>query len=316
MVDDTVVGFGMHHLIVVADKGMMNGDTIARVRLLHNGCVMSYSVRGGDQQFKDYVLDEQGYIELRDSKGALVSKHKSRYTPREIWVTTAEGKRKKCIINEQQIIIYSDAYARWAKKERQKAMTKAGKQIWSLSKDAKANSYGAAKYIKKVPYDRSTGECIDDSDYMIVLDEERIAEEEQLDVYYVICTNVIGLTVQQKPFKERCRYTPDGFFQLNREVTDDDIIDMYKGLWRIEETFKVTKSELKTRPVYLSTETHIRAHFLICFVTLPLMRLLEFRLDWRCLASAIQQALSSACGTSFEDNLYVFDYYDKVMEDI
>lgn len=316
ILDDTVVGFGMHHLIVVADKGMMSGDNIARIRLLHNGYVMSYSVRSADRQFKDYVLEEAGYTEICDGEGHLVSKHKSRYTPREIWVTTEEGKRTKTIVNERQIIIYSDAYARRAKKERQKAVTKAGKQIWALSKDAKPGNYGAAKYIKKVPYDKETGECAEDGDYMIFLDEERIAEEEQLDGYYVICTNVIGLTSQQKPFAGRCRYTSDGFFQLNREVTDDDIIGMYKGLWRIEETFKVTKSELKARPVFLSTDTHIRAHFLTCFVTLLLMRLLEFRLDWRHSASVIQQALSSACGTRFEDNLYVFDYYDDVLEDV
>lgn len=316
MLDDTVVGFGMHHLIVVADKGMMSGDNIARIRLLHNGYVISYSVRGADQKFKDYVLDEKGYTEVHDDEGQLVSKHKSRYAPREIWVTTTEGKRKKTLVNERQIIIYSDAYARRAGKEREKAVNKAGKQIWSLSKDAKPSNYGSAKYIKKVPYDRETGECTDNSDYMVFLDEERIAEEEQLDGYYVICTNVIGLAPQQKPFKGRCRYTHDGFFQLNREVTDEDIIGMYKGLWRIEETFKVTKSELKTRPVFLSTETHIRAHFLICFVTLLLMRLLEYRLNWRHSASALQQALSSACGTRLEDNLYVFDHYDEVLEDV
>ena len=66
----------------------------------------------------------------------------------------------------------------------------------------------------------------------------------------------------------------DGYFQLNRVVTDQDILDMYKGLWRIEETFKVTKSELKARPVFLSTNTHIRAHFLICFVTLVEWRII------------------------------------------
>jgi transposase len=316
MLDDTVIGFGMHHLIVVADKGMMSGDNIARIRLLRNGYVISYSVRGSDQQFKDYVLDEQGYTEICDSEGHLVSKHKSRYSPREIWVTTADGKRKKSIVNERQIIIYSEAYARRAKKERQKAINKAGKQIWSLSKDAKPSNYGAAKYIKKVPYDRETGEWMDESEYMVFIDEERIAEEEQLDGYYVICTNVIGLAPQQKPFNKRYRYTSDGFFQLNKRVTDDDVIGMYKGLWRIEETFKVTKSDLKTRPVYVSKETHIRAHFLVCFVTLLLMRLLEFRMDWSHSSSAIQQALSSASGTIFEDNMYVFDYYDDVLEDV
>ena len=316
MLDDTVVGFGMHHLIVVADKGMMSGDNIARIRLMHNGYVMSYSVRGADRQFKDYVLDEQGYTEIRDDEGFLVSKHKSRYAPREIWVTTDEGKRKKSIVNERQIIIYSDVYARRAAKEREKAVNKAGKQIWALSRDAMPSTHGAARYLKKVPYDRETGECRADGEYKVLLDEERIAEEQQFDGYYVICTNVTGLSSRQKPFKGRCRYTSDGFFQLNREVTDQDIIGMYKGLWRIEETFKVTKSELKARPVFLSTETHIRSHFLICFVSLLLLRLLEFRMDWRHSASVIQKALACASGTLIEDNLYVFDYYDEILQDV
>jgi len=95
MLDDTVVGFGMHHLIVVADKGMMSGDNIVQIRLLHNGYVMSYSVRGADRQFKDYVLDEAGYTENYDREGHLVSKHKSRFAPREIWVTTDEGVSRK-----------------------------------------------------------------------------------------------------------------------------------------------------------------------------------------------------------------------------
>jgi len=103
---------------------------------------------------------------------------------------------------------------------------------------------------------------------------------------------------------------------LNKEVTDEDIITIYKGLWRIEESFKVTQSELKARPVFVSTEQHIRAHFLICFVALLLIRLLDVRLRWKHSASAIQQALSSACGTKLEDNFYVFDYYDAVLEDL
>ncbi len=148
------------------------------------------------------------------------------------------------------------------------------------------------------------------------LDEQKIKDDERLDGYYVICTNVIGLDEGQKPFKQRFRYTRDGFFQLNRSVSDDEILEMYKGLWRIEQTFKVTKSELKARPVFVSTRQHIRAHFFTCFVTLLLMRLLEYRLNWRHSSGAIQESLSRACGSKMEDNLYVFDYYDQVLSDI
>ena len=57
------------------------------------------------------------------------------------------------------------------------------------------------------------------------------------------------------------------------ETSDDEIIDMYRGLWRIEESFKVTKSELEARLVYVWTKEHIEAHFLTCFVALTIARI-------------------------------------------
>ena len=62
------------------------------------------------------------------------------------------------------------------------------------------------------------------------------------------------------------------------DKTDEEIIDIYRQLWRIEETFKITKSELEARPVYVSRKEHIEAHFLICFIALVLVRLLQERL--------------------------------------
>ena len=59
--------------------------------------------------------------------------------------------------------------------------------------------------------------------------------------------------------------------------TDSEIIDIYRGLWRIEETFKVTKSELDDRPVYVSTKEHLEAHFLTCYLALVLCRVLQHK---------------------------------------
>ncbi len=316
MLDDTVIGLGMHHLIVVADKGMMSGDNIAKIRLQHNGYVFSYSVRSADKQFKAYVLEDQGYADTFDSKGELVSRMKSRIAPRSIWVTDERGKTVSTIINERQIVIYSAKYAKKARKDRQKVIAKASRRIWSFSKDANTSRYGSAKYLQKVPVDTKTGEFKPDIDYVTVLDDQQIAEDERLDGYYVICTNVIGRTEGERPFKHPFRYTRDGFFQLNRSVSDHEILSMYQGLWRIEQTFKVPKSELKARPVFVSTEQHIRAHFLICFVSLLLIRLLEYRMNWRHSSGAIQESLSKACGSKLEENLYVFDYFDQVLADI
>ncbi|MDD4761119.1 MAG: transposase [Bacteroidaceae bacterium] len=61
------------------------------------------------------------------------------------------------------------------------------------------------------------------------------------------------------------------------EENDDRIIEIYRGLWKIEEAFKVTKSDLEARPVFVSTKEHIEAHFLTCFVALTIARILEMK---------------------------------------
>ena len=98
--------------------------------------------------------------------------------------------------------------------------------------------------------------------------------------------------------------------------TDDEIIEIYRGLWKIEESFKITKSDLESRPVYLSLEDRIQAHFLICFVALTIARILEFRLDNVYSVTRIIESLSRVCGSRLEENWYVFDYADEITEAI
>ena len=96
------------------------------------------------------------------------------------------------------------------------------------------------------------------------------------------------------------------------ETSDDEIIDMYRGLWRIEESFKVTKSELEARPVYVWTKEHIEAHFLTCFVALTIARILERKYS----IGTILGSLSKAKCSLIQQNYYLFDYYDEVLKDI
>jgi transposase len=319
MLDGTILDLGLHHRIVVADKGMMSGDNVARILLAHNGYVISDSLRGSTKSMKDWALKDDlkdGFVKSYDKDGKIIFMHKERYHPRIISVTTKDGKKENVQINERQVVIYSAKYAARAKVQRQKALEKAETRVMSMSKDAKASNYGSAKYIKKVPLNEDTGELEMDRRYITLLDEKRIAEEELLDGYYLIRTNVIGLRKDEALMKQRCQFTDDGFLKLNRSVTELDILEMYRGLWKIEETFKVTKSLLKARPVYVSTESHIRSHFLICFVSLLLMRILEHRMEWKHSAAEIQRTLRAASGTKAGDNLYIFDHYDEVLQDI
>lgn len=100
------------------------------------------------------------------------------------------------------------------------------------------------------------------------------------------------------------------------EASDDEIIDMYRGLWRIEESFKVTKSELEARPVYVWTKEHIEAHFLTCFVALTIARILENKLEHKYSVGTILESFSKAECSLVQQNYYLFDYYDELLKDI
>ena len=70
-------------------------------------------------------------------------------------------------------------------------------------------------------------------------------------------------------------------FLFKKDLSDKEIRDIYSGLWKIEETFKITKSDLKTRPVYVWTKEHIEAHFLTCFISLVILRLLQQKTNYK-----------------------------------
>jgi len=85
-----------------------------------------------------------------------------------------------------------------------------------------------------------------------------------------------------------------------------------RGLWRIEESFRVTKSDFEARPVYLSRHERIKVHFLICFVALVIARLLQRRLGGKFSIASIAGSLSKASCTRLEENWYVQDYSDGI----
>lgn len=279
--------YNLGRIIIVADRGMMAGDNIRKILLDKNGYVLSHSIRGANSAFKDYVLEEDGYHSAENGGFKI----KSRIYPREITVTTLQGKKKKVRIDEKQVVFYSEKYAEKAKSDRKSAVEKAMRLVSSPAAYNRATTHGAAKYIKDLTFSPDSGEVLQDTEHMLVFDEDKLSEEEKYDGYYAIVTSELG-------------------------VEDDKIIEMYRGLWRIEESFKITKSDLETRPVYLSRQDHIEAHFLICFVALVIARLLEKKLDHRHAVTKILESLRRCSCSRLEQNLYLFDYYDEVLSDL
>ena len=279
--------FNLGRVISVADKGMTTGDNIWYTinTPAHDGYVFSMSIRGAEKSMKEYVLDNDGYVWLGKEY-----KRKSRKYPRTIQVTSTSGKKIKKQVDEKQVVFWSEKYAKRAKAEREATLAKARDLAANPGSYTRATSYGAAKYVKKVDYDKDTGEILTASS-ILDIDEDLIREEEALDGYYMLLTSEM-------------------------DTPDDKIIDMYRGLWRIEESFKITKSELEARPVYVWTREHIEAHFLTCFVALTISRILEMKLEHKYSTGRIIDSLSRAECSLLQQNYYVFDYYDEVLKDI
>lgn len=286
--------FSMKRIVVVGDKAMNCSDNICALVAREDGYVFSKSVRGGSEELKEWACDGRGYKQVGED--AYV---KSRIEVRTLAVTVEAadkkaGKKKKTKrvkVTEKQVCVYSGKYDRRAKAKRQPAIDKAKALIGKPSKLDSMLDKSAARYIEGVSYDQETGEVIEATARVLGLNETRIAEEERLDGYYVISTSEV-------------------------DKSDSEILDVYKGLWKIEESFKVTKADLGARPVYLSNRDCIEAHFLICFISLLIVRILEMKTSNRHPAPTLINSIRKACGTHIGENWYRFDFYDDALDDI
>jgi len=191
--------------------------------------VYGQSIRGASKEFKDWVLKE-GYMddEVIDIEGGRIKfKHKSRIYPKELPVnTTISGSKKKkkntVTIDQKQMVYYSEKYAKKQRKD-QEVM------IDPPKKYDKITSAGSAAYIDNIAFDKTTGEVVEGKALSLKL--EKIEEDALYDGYYSIVTS-----------------------ELN--MSDLEIRDVYRGLARIEDTCKVSKTEFETRPIYVWTNEH------------------------------------------------------------
>src|SRR5699024_1445222 len=203
---------------------------------------------------------------------------------------TTSGKKRKRSIDEKQVVFYSEKYAKKARYERGKLLEKAEKIIANSSAYNKSTAYGASGYVKNIEFDKKTGEIIETKKHLL-LDKEKIKEDAALDGYYMLMTS-------------------------EYQETDEKIVEIYRGLWRIEESFKITKTDLEARPVFVRNEDRIKAHFLICFVSLVILRLIQKELDHHYSVKKIVDTLNQCEGVSLEKNLYIFSYFSEELDTI
>lgn len=231
--------YNLGRLIVVADKGLNSSSNIDYIVNNGDGYVVSQVLRGTKgQRYHEILLDEEGYVGNESFKYKLFTEE----------YKSKINKNKSVIRTRKVLICYSKIEADRAKKKRDEKVSRANK---ALQNNAYTINHGASEYITTNHIVKDTGELSDAT--INRLDTDKVLEEEKYDGYFCIITSELGYDHKK-------------------------IIEVYGSLWRIEESFKITKSDLSTRPVYVRTKKHIEAHMLVCFTALLVLRLLQLKL--------------------------------------
>ena len=285
-------------VIVVADRGLNCSDNMIKMAGIdldkenRDGYVYGQSVRGADQEFKNWILSGDYKIDkiIDDEGNEIIFKHKSRIYTKKMYITrddkglTKSGNKKKqsITVDQKQMVYYSQKYADKQKRDRQMVIEKAKDLIKNPGAYTRATSYGAAGYINNIKFDKETGVVSNGSE--LSLNIEKITEDEKLDGYYSIVTS-------------------------EENLSDLELRNIYKGLSKIEETFKITKSEFNARPINVRLEDHIEAHFLICFIALVIIRILQDKINNKYTIKNLLENMKKFKCTHETGNLYKFIGY-------
>lgn len=228
--------------IHVADKGLNCAKNIAFSKKNGDGYLFSKSVKGLPETEKTWVLLEDGFTDVKDKKGKLLYRYKS-CVDSFPYKVEHEGKEYVIKLHEKRLLTYNPSLASKKKYEINRMIEKAKALTAS---QAKRTEYGeAGKYVSFT--DKSGGKA------SVSINQEAINKDLKFAGYNLLVTS-------------------------ETEMKDSDIYNTYHNLWRIEESFRIMKSDLDARPVFLQKEETIKGHFLICYLTVLLERLFQFKI--------------------------------------
>jgi len=227
--------------IHVADKGLNCAENIAFSKKNGDGYIFSKTVKGLSEKEKVWVLLSEDFKEKKDKDGRILYYYKSCIDnfPYDI---EHNGKKVTVNLTEKRLLTYNPTLASKKRYEINRMVEKA--RSLTLSQ-AKKSDYGeTGKYVN---FTDGKGKKA-----TVGINQDAIDKDLKFAGYNLMVTSEI-------------------------EMTDEDIYDTYHNLWRIEESFKIMKSDLDARPVFAQKEETIKGHFLICYLTVLLERVLQFK---------------------------------------
>ena len=251
VLENDVDEMDLGHIVVVADNGMNTQENKYLLVAKGNGYIVSKSVKRSWKSQRKWALDETDYKIITNSKNEVVFKYKSRINEITLTYKNCDGTKTSKKVKEKEIIY-------WSKKHYERELNQNKKFIEYLESckkhpdKLKDKERKSQQFIKTVDVDKETGEIIHPEKVIVFLDEKLNKYKETLGYYSIVTSEI--------------------------DEDDKEVINKYHGLSRIEDSFRIIKSDLEGRPIYVWTEEHIKAHFLICFIALTIIRIIQHKI--------------------------------------
>lgn len=250
VLENNISDFSLGKIIIVADNGMNTQENKYLITNNSNGYIVSKSVKKSWTKLREWALDDNDYTNI-NTQGEVTFKYKSRINEITLECKNPDGTKSKKVIKEKEIIY-------WSKKHYEKELFENKKFIEYLESckehpdKLKDKQRKSQEFIKVIDLDKKTGEPIKTKKLVVLLDEKIEKYKETMGFYSIVSSEI--------------------------ETSDTELINKYHGLSRIEDSFRIIKSDLEGRPVYVWTKEHINAHFLICFIALTIIRIIQYRI--------------------------------------
>ena len=275
--------FDCQKFIYCSEAGLGSEDIRCYNHMGERAFIVTQSIKKLKKEEKEWALNMQGFKRVSDDTPVdithLPEDDKGLYYKDEPYTT------KK--LHQRLIITYSPKYALYQKSIRDKQVERAEKMLNSgNTKKNRKNPNDPARFIGTTAATKE-GEAADIHHY---LDENKIAEEAKYDGLYAVCTDL-----------------------LDDEVSD--ILKVSEGRWQIEECFRIMKTDFSARPVYLQDENRIKAHFLVCFLSLTIYRFLEKKLDSKYTCEELLDALKAMNFVEVQEQGFIPTYKREAITD-
>lgn len=248
--------YKLEKITVVADRGLNSGSNLEYLCGEGHDFVISYTLKRSSEAFKVLVWDEEGWVDRVDPDADEVNfRSKVIHQTLDVKVPIDQGtagtEKKRGRPRKHEIeSIPVNIHLTWSSKRAAKDRADRERMLEKLRKRLDK------PYQLKAAMKRGCNQFLQmelDTDHW-TLDEEKIEKAAHYDGYYAVITNNLSLSTEK-------------------------VCEIYGGLWKIEESFRILKTDLRARPIFVWSDEHIKGHFALCFISLCILRYAQYLLE-------------------------------------